>query len=99
MDTHLKLLADSSLTVAAAEEALAEGAHHAATEHLDTAVAALAELRAAWPAMTTAQRALVAVPAADVRARSDAVRARIPRLSALTLGSAESDPEEDEEPH
>jgi hypothetical protein len=95
LDTHLKLLADASLDAEAAEAAVAEGAHHAATERLDTADAALVDLRAAWPDMSAPERAIVGPSAATLRALDDAARARIPRLSALSLGAPESDPDEE----
>lgn len=98
MDVSLKQLADASLEVAAAEEALAESAHQQAAERLDAAAAGLAELRAAWPALSAAQRAIVGPSAAAVRRRIDESRARIPRVSALTVGTAVSDPEEETEP-
>ena len=98
MDAQLKLLADASLEAAAAEDALAEAAHHAAVERLDAAAAGLEELRSAWPAMSAAQRAVVGPPAAAVRSRIDAARARVPRLSALSVGTPVSDPEEETEP-
>jgi hypothetical protein len=98
MDAPLKLLADASLAVAAAEDALGDAAHHAAVEHLDAADAGLALLRAEWPAMSAPQRAVVGPSAAAVRSRADAARARVPRLSALSVGAPVSDPEEDAEP-
>lgn len=98
MDGHLKRLADASLEVTAAEEALAEAAHHAAIERLDAADASLSDLRAAWPKMKPAERAVVGAPAAEIRARLDAARKRLPRLSALTVGTPETDPDEDREP-
>ena len=94
----LTRLADASLEVEAAEAGLADDAHHTATEALDRAAAALDDLRAAWPGMSAAERAVVGAPAADLRRRIELARARIPGRTALTVGSAVSDPEEDEEP-
>ncbi len=69
-----------------------------ATEALDVADAELSELRTAWPQMSAGERAVVARPAGEIRARLDGARTRLPRSSALSLGTPESDPEEDSEP-
>jgi len=98
MDAHLKTLADASLAIARAEEALADHAHHTATEALDEAAALLSDLRAAWPAMKPVERVAVGRPAADVRARLDAARRRLPRLTALTVGTPVEDPDQETEP-
>ncbi len=98
MDAHLKLLADASLEVSAAEEALAERAFHTAGDRLDAAALVLADLRAAWPRMCAPQRAVVGPAAAGVRQRLDAARPRIPRVSAVGLVAPVSDPEEEIEP-
>jgi hypothetical protein len=98
MDADLKLLADASLEVAAAEDAIAEGAHQTARERLDTAGEVLAELRERWPAMAVAERAIVGPAAKDVRGRLDAAAAQLPRRSALVEVPAEADPEQETEP-
>jgi hypothetical protein len=98
MDVHLKSLADASLEVAAAETSVAEEAFHSAGEQLDAAALRLADLRAAWPDMSAAERIVVGPSAASVRVRLDAARAQIPRLSALSVGAAVSDPEEEQQP-
>lgn len=98
MDVYLKLLADASLSVDAAESSITEGAVLTAAESLDGADGALAELRAAWPGMSAGERAVVARPAGEVRTRMDAARRRLPKVSALSEGTPESDPDEDEEP-
>jgi hypothetical protein len=98
MDAHLKLLADASLEVGAAEEALDEQAFHAARDRLDAASAVLADLRGRWAGMTGAERAVVGPAARQVRERLDAAGARVPRLSALTDGAPIADAEQDEEP-
>src|SRR3954454_12873213 len=98
MDAHLKLLADASLEVGAAEEALDEGAFHTARDRLDAAGVVLGDLRERWLAMSSAER-LVGGPAArQVRQRLDAAGARVPRLSALSEGAAVVDPEQETEP-
>ena len=98
MDAHLKLLAEASMDLSAAEEALDDAAHQTARERLDAAQAALAELRERWPAMGAAERRIVGAAAAPVRARLDAAEARVPRLTALTQVAAEADPEQETEP-
>ena len=98
MDAHLKLLADASLEVAAAEDALAEGAFHSAVERLEQADVALAELRERWAGMSAAEKAVVGSAAQGVRARRDAAQHQIPPLSALTVGTPVSDPEQDSDP-
>jgi hypothetical protein len=98
MDASLKLLADASLEVTAAEDALDEGAFHAARDRLDAAGAVLADLRAAWPSMGGAERGVVGPAARSVRDRLDAAGRRVPRLSALSEGAPEMDPEQNEAP-
>ena len=99
VDAHLfKLLADASLEVAAAEEAVSEGAFHSAADRLDAAALLLGDLRAAWPALGASERAVIGPSAAAVRARLDTARARVPRLSALSVGAIVSDPEEETAP-
>jgi hypothetical protein len=98
MDANLKLLADASLDVTAAEEALDEGAFHSARDRLDAAGATLTELRDRWPAMGAAERGLVGPAARGIRERLDAATARVPRLTALSVGTPVDDPEQDAEP-
>lgn len=94
----LTRLADASLEAGAAEAALADGAHTTAGEALDRAGAALDDLRASWPSMSTAERAVVGPSAAALKQRIEQARRRLPRATALTLGAAVSDPEEEQEP-
>jgi hypothetical protein len=98
MDAHLKLLADASLEVAAAEEALGEGAFHTARDRLDAAGVALGDLRERWLAMSSAERLVVGPAAREVRSRMDAAGARLPRISALSVGAPVEDPEQETEP-
>lgn len=98
MDAHLKLLADASLEVSAAEEAVEEEAWTTARERLDTAAGALAELRERWPSMTTSERTVVGGSAVTVRERLDAAERRIPRRTALVEVAPEADPEQETEP-
>jgi hypothetical protein len=98
MDADLKLLADASLHVSAAEESVAEGAHHTARDSLDAARLALDELRGRWAAMSDAARTVVGPAAAQVRSRIDSADGRIPRLSALSETAPVVDPEQELEP-
>lgn len=98
MDAHLKRLADASLAVSEADEAIAEQAFHRAAEHLDAAREGLAELRASWPAMSAAERTVVGSAAAPVRQRIDVAASRIPKVTALSEAAPVVDPEQDTEP-
>ncbi len=98
MDALLKELAGASLALGEAEEALLEGAGLAARDRLEDAAATLAALRARWPDLSSAERALVGRTAAPLRARLDAAQARLPRRAALTEAVAEPDPEDEQEP-
>lgn len=84
MDVHLKRLAEVSIAVGEAEEAVADGAFHHASERLDAAREGLAELRAGWIAMRPAERRVVGGAARPVRARLDAAAACVPRLLAVS---------------
>lgn len=83
MADHLKTLADASLGLADAEDAIEAAAWQTAAGHLDGASAHLEELRAAWPAMNGAERALVARTATPLRERLEAARRLIPASTAL----------------
>lgn len=98
MDDHLKLLAEASLDVTAAEEALEESAFHTARDRLDAVDVKLEELRRRWLAMGTAERALITPAAKEIRARLDAAARRVPKVSALSQGAEEVDPEQEAEP-
>ena len=99
MDRHLKLLADASLALAEAEEAVGDGAFHLASERLDGVREILSELRARWPEMSAAERRVVGGSARGVRERLDAAAARVPRLSAVSeMAAPEVDPEQELEP-
>lgn len=97
MDALLKELADASMALGAAEEALGEGANSSARDRLDEAATILAALRARWPELSTAERAVVGKTAAPLRARLDAAQARLPKLSALREVVSEPDPEQESE--
>lgn len=98
MDAHLKLLADASLEVSAAEEASREAAWTTARERLDAAAGALATLRERWATMSAGERAIVGASARTVRDRLDAVACRVPRRTALVEVAPELDPEQESEP-
>jgi hypothetical protein len=98
MDGLLKRLADASLEVAAAEEAVQDDAFHTARERLDGAEAVLADLREQWPAMSQAERGVVGPAAKAVKDRADAAGRRIPKPTALSQGAPVADPEQDEAP-
>jgi hypothetical protein len=98
MDAHLKLLADASLEVTAAEEAIGEGAFTTARDRLDAAHAVLADLRERWAGMDAGERAVVGPAARDIRERADAAGANVPRPSALSEGAPVLDAEQDEAP-
>jgi hypothetical protein len=98
MDASLKLLADASLAVTEAEEAIEEGAFTTARDRLDAAGTVLGELRSAWPQMSGGERAVVGPAARTVRERLDAAGARVPRVRALSETAPVADPEQDEAP-
>lgn len=94
----MKLLAEASLETAAAEQALDAAAFHTAVERLDAAAARLDDLRAAWLTMSGAERTVVGAAAKAVADRVASGRRRVPRLTALSVGTTVSDPEEAAEP-
>ena len=98
MDRHLKLLAEVGLAATAAEDAAGEGEVGQAGAALDRAGAVLAELRAAWPDMSPAERAIVGPAATALRGRIDRARVRLPRRRALSEGAPERDPDEEIDP-
>lgn len=98
MDALLKELADASMAVGEAEEALDDGGNLTARERLDDAAAILAELRRRWPELSGPERAVVGKTAAPLRARLDAAQARLPKLSALREVAARPDPEDEADP-
>ena len=97
-DDLLKRLADAGLEIGHAEALLDEGAASAAIEHLDAADAALADLRARWPELSARERRWLGAAASPAREQIDALRARVPKHAALSVGAPERDPEQDEEP-
>lgn len=98
MDALLKLAADAGVEVSAAEVALDDGDAGAAREALDRADDTLAALRERWPAMSVTERTVIGEAAAAVRARRDALAARLPPVRTVTDGVAELDPEQERDP-
>ena len=98
MDALLKLAADAAVEVSAAETALAEGEAGEAREALDRADDALAALRERWSGMSAAERAVIGEAAGSVRARRDALAARMPATRTVSDGVAELDPEQERDP-
>jgi phosphoglycerate dehydrogenase-like enzyme len=98
MDEHLKLLADASIDMTAAEEALDEDAFQTARERLDSVDVKLEQLRRIWLEMSTAERVVITPSAKEIRARLDAAAKRVPKVSALSQGAEEVDPEQETEP-
>jgi hypothetical protein len=98
MDVLLKLAADAGVEVSAAEAALEEGEAGVAREALDRADDALAALRGRWAQMSGAERAVIGEAASAVRARRDAIAARLPPVRTVTDGVAELDPEQERDP-
>jgi hypothetical protein len=98
MDALLKLAADAAVEVSAAEAALEQSEAGQAREALDRADDALAALRAQWPAMSAAERTVIGEAAGAVRARRDALAARLPPVRTVTDGVAELDPEQERDP-
>ncbi len=98
MDDLLKLAADAGHDISTAEDAIEEGAHDSARDALDRAADRLTQLRARWPEMTGAERAVVGASAKVVRERLDAAAARIPARRTLSEAPVEIDPEQEAEP-
>jgi hypothetical protein len=95
VDAALRTLADAGLALDAAAEALDAGEPSTAEEHLDLAGDALATLRAAWPDLPPAGRAIIGPAGKDVRERREALIKRLPKRRALTEGTPEeADPEQ-----
>ncbi len=89
MDVALRTLADAGLALDAAQEALEAGEATAAEEHLDLAGEALETLRAAWPDLPPAGRAIVGPAGKEVRERREALVKRLPKRRALSEGTPE----------
>jgi len=94
MDDLLKALATVGLELDAGEDALHESAVDAAIARLDAADDGLAALRARWPELGARERQVLGVLARPERDRLDAARSRLPRRTAVSLGTVEFDPEE-----
>ncbi len=97
-DDLLKALAEVALGVSGAEDALADDRPREAAELLDAADEGLAALRERWPELGPRERRTLGAAAAPVRRRLDEARSRLPRLTTLSVGAAEADPEEELDP-
>jgi hypothetical protein len=98
MDDLLKLAANAGHDISTAEDAIEEGAHDSARDALDRAADRLTDLRARWPDMSAAERAIVGASAKAIRGRLDAAAARIPARRTLSKAPVEIDPEQEVEP-
>jgi hypothetical protein len=98
MDDLLKLAGDAGYEISCAEDAIDEDAHDSARDALDRAADHLTELRARWPDMSAAERAIVGASAKVIRERLDAAAARIPARRTLGEAPVEIDPEQEAEP-
>jgi hypothetical protein len=98
VDVALRTLADAGLALDAAQEALDAGEATTAEAHLDEAGEALEILRAAWPDLPKAGRAIVGPAGKDVRERREALIKRLPKRRALSEGTPEAEDPEHETP-
>jgi hypothetical protein len=98
MDLRLPLLADANLHLGVAEEAIQEKAWITAQHELEKAETALDELRLLWPDLADSERGLLAAMAKPLRARADALDARLPKMTPVAKTEAEEDPEQEIEP-
>ena len=98
MDAALRTLADAGLALDAASEALDAGEPSTAEEQLDVAGDALETLRAAWPELPPAGRAIIGPAGKEIRERREALVKRLPKRRALSEGAPEVDPEQDSGP-
>ena len=98
MDDVLKQLAAVALALGEAEAALETDEAELAREKVFEAGEGLAVLRSRWSELDARQRAVLGAAAQPVRERLDAVAARVPKRVALSVGAAESDPEQDADP-
>jgi hypothetical protein len=97
MDVPLEQLAAVSEAVGRAEEAVEEQAWTSAREALDEVDVLLEALREAYRELGPRERGTVGAIAGPLRARRDAVAARVPKPQAVTDGAPVHDPEQDED--
>lgn len=99
MDLALRTLADARLALDAAEEALTAGEAGVAEERLGEVEDHLAAVRARWPELSPAARAVAGPAGKEVRERRDALVKRLPRRRALSEAApVAADPDEDRPP-
>lgn len=99
MDLALRTLADAGLALDAAEEALEAGEATVAEERLAEVDDHLSAVRAQWPELGAAARAVAGPAGRSVRERRDALTRRLPRRRALSESApVEPDPDEERAP-
>lgn len=97
MDVPLEQLAAVSEAVGRAEDAVAEEAWTTARTALDDVDRQLEELRETYRALGQKERATLGAIAGPLRARRDAVAARVPKPQAVSEGAPVHDPEQDDD--
>jgi phage shock protein A len=99
VDLALRTLADAGLALDAAEEALAAGEAGVAEERLAEVDEHLGAVRAHWPELSAAARAVAGPAGRAVRERHDALVRRLPKRRALSEAAPTApDPDEEREP-
>ena len=99
MDLALRTLADAGLALDAAEEALAAGDAGVADDRLAEVDGHLAAVRARWPDLSPAARAVAGPAGRSVRERRDALEKRRPKRRALSEATPTApDPDEERPP-
>ena len=99
MDLALRTLADAGLALDAAEEALAEGDVGVAEDRIAEVDEHLAAVRAQWPELSAAARAVAGPAGRSVRARRDTLAKRVPKRRALSEAPPTApDPDEERAP-
>lgn len=98
MDVPLEQLAAVSEAIGRAEESAAEEGWTVAREALDDADRLLEELRGVYRELGQRERTTLGAIAGPLRARRDAVAARIPKPQAVSDAAPVHDPEQDADP-
>ena len=99
MDVALRALADAGLALDAAEEALAADEATVAEQRIAEVDEHLASVRAQWPELSPAARAVAGPAGKSVRERRDALAKRLPKRRALSETTPTApDPDEDRAP-
>jgi hypothetical protein len=99
VDVALRALADAGLALDAAEEALGADEATVAEERIAEVDEHLASVRAQWPELSAAARAVAGPTGRSVRERRDSLAGRLPKRRALSeTAPTAPDPEEDRDP-